>query len=293
MSWYKKKIIDRRNIAFKRFKARHSFDGLGIVAEFADLSFETWNGIVPRSDLHLIQQDLGIDIERLNIIIEDAKAAELMFEDERGIYVDSVPESKEQLDKSRESAKERMRLKRADEKFEKALSNNSNNLENCSHEHAQERASSTFLSNTSNTSNISNNKIDTKKIPPEPLDEFMQIAEDALEQAESEVCQKSTIFMNTGRRPMRRYPEIWITRSELADVFKQYLDTGIPKDKFHIGFKPVAGKLRTIKGEGKTTNNVSAYNWLIGWALQETLVHLKKENDLKRSEQYLENSRAK
>lgn len=122
-------------------------------------------------------------------------------------------------------------------------------------------------------------------------DALTEQAENALEPPDSEVCLKSTVFVNTGRRPMRKYPEIWITRAELTDTFRLYLDSGIPPDKLKIGFTQVAGKLRTLKGEGKTTNNVSAYNWLIGWALKETLEQVTKVNNLKRSEQYLENSR--
>lgn len=112
-----------------------------------------------------------------------------------------------------------------------------------------------------------------------------RLAADALE-AEAAVA-ASQVFATTGRRPMKKYPEIWLTRNELADVFRALLDRGVPSGQFYRVFHKVRSKLITGKAQGRKPEMVASFNWLTGWALEETLREMKAENDLKRSEKYL------
>lgn len=127
------------------------------------------------------------------------------------------------------------------------------------------------------------------EIPPD-LSEFWNDAVTALVDENHESLTQSGVYASTGRRPMRKYPELWISPIELAEVFKLFHDSGIPPDKFGLAFKPVVARLRTHKANGSRTDNVAAVNWLSSWALDGALTTLKKAKDLERSEKYLEQS---
>lgn len=122
--------------------------------------------------------------------------------------------------------------------------------------------------------------------------DFAKVAERALLPQDDPLVSSSSLFMTTGRRPIKKYPEIWLTPSEYADVLRVYVEAGVPPDKISDGPKKVAAKLRTFKAQGKTTDCVSAYNWLVGWAFTEVLEQQKAVTDKKRSETYLNNARA-
>ncbi len=278
MSWYKKTIVDRRCKGFKKFKARHGFDGLGIISEFADLSFETWNGIVPRSELNLIQNDIGVDMDRLQVIIEDAKAAGLMFEDERGIFVDKVPESKESLDRTREETRKRVAEFRERQKTNSL--NETKDLENCNALHNTVRNDSTYLSNTSNTSDNSLNKetviIETDWTPDDPLAEWMADANSQFDFQNPVQC------LSSGRRPLKKYPNIWITPSELAECFRNY-DKIIPKDEWRRVFQKVDTFARDQIQTGVKPQRVRCASALMGWAKREVVAELNEETKLKKN----------
>ncbi len=123
--------------------------------------------------------------------------------------------------------------------------------------------------------------------PPKPLSDLDQWAEDQLE-PESDELHRSTLYTTTGRRPMQRYPNIWVTRSGLIAIRELYEGSGIPTKEFPRPFKKVATKLERWLADGKSPDRADAQSWLTGWAFRETLDELKKELDLKRSEKYLE-----
>lgn len=139
-------------------------------------------------------------------------------------------------------------------------------------------------------SNVIESKEATAVDPPPELADFWDDAVRALVADNHPALLESGVFSSTGRRPMVKYPELWISPVELAEVFKLYQDSGIPPDKYGLAFKPVVARLRTHKANGSRTDKVAAVNWLTSWALDQALTTLKKSKDLERSETYLEQS---
>ena len=143
---------------------------------------------------------------------------------------------------------------------------------------------------TNNTlnNNIINNNIKEYTPPPAEVSEskFEEIAEQAFEPDESKY-QSDNRFINAGLRPLKKYPNIWLTKFELIDTLQNYENVGIPIDSrefHHLAFKNVEAKLLRYIQDGKTVKNVSCYSWLNGFALNETLEILIKRNRLKKSE---------
>lgn len=93
--------------------------------------------------------------------------------------------------------------------------------------------------------------------------------------------------VGAGRRPLKNYPDMFLTPSELADVFEQLAEAGIPPEQFKLVFKRVAARLSTYKAQGKNLAMISVYNWLIGWAKSDVVRELTASCDLQRSQTYL------
>ena len=113
------------------------------------------------------------------------------------------------------------------------------------------------------------------------------LVESALEHESDPVVQKSNLFLCAGRRPMRKYPDLWLTSGELKQVFDTYEKSGVPRSEFKRGFIACAARLATHKAAGKPLTSVSAFTWLTGFILQEVLDGLKKAVQLETSETYL------
>lgn len=94
-------------------------------------------------------------------------------------------------------------------------------------------------------------------------------------------------YVGAGRRPLKNYPEIFLTPAELADVFEQLVEAGIPPEQFKLVFKRVAARLATYKAQGKNLAMISVYNWLIGWAKSDVVKELTASCNLQRSQVYL------
>lgn len=128
--------------------------------------------------------------------------------------------------------------------------------------------------------------------PPDGTDpEVWSVTESALEPDSAPALQRDSRFVNAGRKPMKKYPDIWLTRHELADWMMIYLRLGVQKNQLDIGFKKTQAKILTYRQEGKRVQSVSAYNWGTGFILQEVLSELKLSTDLSRSEIYKQAAR--
>ena len=90
-----------------------------------------------------------------------------------------------------------------------------------------------------------------------------------------------------GRRPLKKYPELFLTPEELSQVFDQLAEAGIPGDRFKMVFMRVAARLTTHRVQGKHPSAVSVFNWLVGWAKNEVVEELTASCNLERSRAYL------
>lgn len=125
-------------------------------------------------------------------------------------------------------------------------------------------------------SNISK-KEEVSSVPPghgEP-----QVDNDSDKELERHLCQvtdpdagswiNSNPYILEGRRPLRKYPQIHLTRSQLANVVQSYLENGIPKDRLRLAFLKAQARLGV-----DTTGDKNAYSWLLGWCQREVLDEL-------------------
>lgn len=94
-----------------------------------------------------------------------------------------------------------------------------------------------------------------------------------------------------GRRPLKKYPDLFLTPDELAAVFDQLSAAGIPADQYRLVFMRVAARLMTHRADGRDLASVSAFNWLTGWAKSEVLKELADACHLERSREYLARTR--
>lgn len=86
----------------------------------------------------------------------------------------------------------------------------------------------------------------------------------------------SNAFILVGRRPMKRYPSIWLTARELEHVFEN-LQAKVPATQWRDVFRLVEGRCTDAITQGKTPDRLSTYNWLMGWAVEDVL---KQTNEL-------------
>lgn len=132
--------------------------------------------------------------------------------------------------------------------------------------------------------------------PPQKPTIFEKAAQEVLVPDDDPEIQSDNRFITAGRKPLKNYPLIWLSKTELMDILKLYEESGIPIDKHGVykqAFRAVQARLLTNKTEGLSTKKVSSFNWLIGWALNELLDSRKKVADFERSNKYLQNARAR
>lgn len=92
-------------------------------------------------------------------------------------------------------------------------------------------------------------------------------------------------YINAGRRPMKKYPHVFLSAPELAEVFRQYDEVGLTPLDARQAFQAVSGRLITLASNGSSNNSISVFNWLIGWAKQEVLESKIKEHRLKNAKE--------
>lgn len=117
--------------------------------------------------------------------------------------------------------------------------------------------------------------------------ELARLAEDQLVPADEPTIQKNNQFISAGRRPMRKYPEIWLTPLEFVEAVEIITAEGVPRDKLKNVFQPVAARIRGYRAEGRDVSRTPAFTHLTTFGLAEALKVLKASKDLKRSETYL------
>ena len=91
-----------------------------------------------------------------------------------------------------------------------------------------------------------------------------------------EGLQNNTVFVNTGRRPMIDYPDLWLTTVELEQAIATWKSNGVAKEAYRQMLASAQSRALTQKGSGKDTSRIAAVNWLTSWVLQE---HLKTQSE--------------
>lgn len=123
-----------------------------------------------------------------------------------------------------------------------------------------------------------------KKVFADHLEKFMITVEQRLEQPGGKNWELDSQFISAGRRPMRDYPDIWLTPIELAEILFQYEEAGIA-DRMREANQLVQARLSTMKAEGKNVKFKSAASWYMGFIKREVLENKLKSNSLKKQKE--------
>lgn len=99
------------------------------------------------------------------------------------------------------------------------------------------------------------------------------------------------LFLSAGKRPMKKYPDVWLTPLQLAEVAELYEQSGIPRKELHLGFRLVATHVEGALARGRLITTINAHAWLIGHGLTQALEQRAKSLNVKRQEKYLEGTR--
>ena len=92
-------------------------------------------------------------------------------------------------------------------------------------------------------------------------------------------------FMLQGRRPMKRYPRIWMSEVELKNLFEM-LEAKVPRSHWKDLFRSVDAYIGSKIVSGKTSvDTMPTYGWMTSWALTDLLRALNEELKVKRNQQ--------
>jgi hypothetical protein len=164
---------------------------------------------------------------------------------------------------------------------------------------------STAPINITNTNHNTNNKLyrsegsaEGNQLPPPempsskpPEGQLESFAEEMLTPETSEVVRKSRVYITTGRRPLKDYPNVWLNRAEFVMMLEQFQEAKVVKRELkHLLAACEAGMLEK-KGKGIDPQMTSSFKWLTGFLLEDYLKKRKAKLDLERSEAYLVNAK--
>ena len=90
--------------------------------------------------------------------------------------------------------------------------------------------------------------------------------------------------IGTGRRPLKKYPEIWLTRHDLAEVFESLATSQIPRENWKDVFLRVRDFARDQNREsGMKFSRVRCKTALTGWAKKAVMGELNEAVKLARN----------
>lgn len=121
----------------------------------------------------------------------------------------------------------------------------------------------------------------SSKIEEDPL---LEIAKSKLvEPNGSQDWESKNPYMLAGRQPLKKFPEVCLSATELRDVIALYDQSSI-EHLLGNAFKAAVGRLKQMQMDGKDTARAPCYSWLIGWAYQEQLENHNKTLRIERTQ---------
>jgi len=169
------------------------------------------------------------------------------------------------------------------QKTEKVIQNSENSIQ---------KTENNFQKTERTNNTLNNNILNNKREAHSPESKFFELSKKSLDYSAEHESDNRHILL--GRRPMKKYPEIWLTEHELSSILEMYESEGIPIDsqkRYAKAFISVNSKLQMKKAKGERLEFTNPYDWLIGFAKLDLLRELSASASLKRNELYLENSK--
>lgn len=93
---------------------------------------------------------------------------------------------------------------------------------------------------------------------------------------------KTSVHINTGKRPMIKYPLIWCSPHTIWEI-KKLLDRKLPDTHHREVFLKCQSRVEAQVAKGKMAENCDSQSWLTGFCLNEVLSQLNEEVKVKRN----------
>ena len=111
-----------------------------------------------------------------------------------------------------------------------------------------------------------------------------QLAESMLEEATGfKPWENDNRFILVGRRPMKEWPDIWLTSQQLVQVLHKLQESQLEPSRYRDVFDKATSRLETWKIAGKSTKAVDCFSWLTGFVFIEVLNESNSVQRLKRT----------
>lgn len=104
------------------------------------------------------------------------------------------------------------------------------------------------------------------QIQPPNFSELESVREQDRETIKKQINWAVEPHMTTGRRQLKKYPEIWITVGELSETIRIYEESGV-NHKLKDALLKCKSKL--LEKPPEQRERVNSYIWLTGWILKE------------------------
>jgi len=120
------------------------------------------------------------------------------------------------------------------------------------------------------------------KPEPETDDErWLRVAQTYLDEPNGQDWTRTNAHMNSGKRPLKKFPKLFFTGTELSRVLRDFRESQIPDRLIRKGFELLESQVTTQKDRGMPDNShaVSLQGWIKGALLKE----LDQEERLKRT----------
>lgn len=87
---------------------------------------------------------------------------------------------------------------------------------------------------------------------------------------------RTNAYINCGRRPLKKYPRMFLTRNELRTVLEQ-AKAKLPPTHWKDVFIGVDARLAQKEVDGKDPSDAPAYAWLLSFGIGDALANYSKE----------------
>lgn len=120
---------------------------------------------------------------------------------------------------------------------------------------------------------------------PEPPDIYEVEAEKRLEKPGGGAAwERSPAFVSAGRRPLRKYPGIFLSVFELAHIFREWEGVDFELADIDAGFRTCLARLKSKAAKGERVDTTCVYAWMTSFILHDAVEKKTKVNRLRKSE---------
>lgn len=293
-----------------KLRMRHGFEGYGIFWAIVEIMRDSSSFEIKLDDFEAIAYSLHIDLKLIREIIESCVELELFGSDGVHLWSHSLNRRMEEFEERRVKF-----VNAGKAGNDKRWGSDSKEIECESVPIAMRSQCDRDLSLRVNTNTNTNTNINLKVLgggvgepfltsvklippenPPKPPEKvpisseesenpYVREAEKHLETPENQAWTHSTAYVSVGRRPLRKYPDMFMNSVELSQVLELYEKKDLSKEERRQCFMLANGRITSLKLQGKNTDSLAIHVWLMSWCLNDMQKQKTQENYLLKSAQ--------